>query len=668
MKQIYLILIFLISLQAHATPPTIPASNLSFNVIEGSFFNVGWTPGNGTRRIMIVRAGQPVTAVPQNGIDYAENTNFGSGQQVLPGQYVVYDNAFTSFFLTGLSPATQYFFAIFEYNGTGATSEYLTSSFLSGNGTTATAPTIQAGNISFSNITATSVNISCTPGNGARRLIVAREGSAVNADPANLQPYTGNSSFGNGAQLGSGNYSVFSSTGSNVTVTNLHAGTQYFFSVFEYNGNGEPVYLKPAAIANITTRTIPTIAASNVIVTKADGKELTLGWTNGNGQRRIVVAKQATALTGLPVNGTDYTANEIFGNGATLATGEFVVYNGTGNSTVVKGLNPATGYQFRIFEYDGTLSNTLYLVSSFATASGTTAATPTVQTVSVSATNVLATSANLSWTVGNGRARVVVMKQGSAVNITPQDFTTYTANSDFGSGQQIGTGNFVLTSGPDLFTSVHNLQANTTYHIAIFEYNGFNQPLYLSPAKTFSFTTAGPVPVKLTSFTAMVINKEVRLYWTTATEINSSHFIIQRSNDAVHFSNIGTQAAAGNSQVPLNYDFLDKQPLKGNSFYRLQLVDKDGQLEYSRMINVHIDDEKTVLLQNNTVHDKLILKAGTVNAITGWRIINAAGQELKKGSLKDAQTEINIASLQRGIYRIQFFNNKTNTVESFIKL
>lgn len=668
MKQIYLILIFLISLQAHATPPTIPASNLSFNVIEGSFFNVGWTPGNGTRRIMIVRAGQPVTAVPQNGIDYAENTNFGSGQQVLPGQYVVYDNAFTSFFLTGLSPATQYFFAIFEYNGTGATSEYLTSSFLSGNGTTATAPTIQAGSISFSNITATSVNISCTPGNGARRLIVAREGSAVNADPVNLQPYTGNSSFGNGAQLGSGNYSVFSSTGSNVTVTNLHAGTQYFFSVFEYNGNGEPVYLKPAAIANITTRTIPTIAASNVIVTKADGKELTLGWTNGNGQRRIVVAKQATALTGLPVNGTDYTANEIFGNGATLATGEFVVYNGTGNSTVVKGLNPATGYQFRIFEYDGTLSNTLYLVSSFATASGTTAATPTVQTVSVSATNVLATSASLSWTAGNGRARIVVMKQGSAVNIMPQDFTTYTASTDFGSGQQIGTGNFVLTSGPDLFTSVHNLQANTTYHIAIFEYNGFNQPLYLSPAKTFSFTTAGPVPVKLIGFQATVLNKEVKLTWATVSEINSSHFVIQRSSDGIHFNNIGTIQAAGNSQVTMHYTFFDKNPLNGTSFYRLQQIDKDGQFEYSTVIRVHFQGAGIFSLESNAVHDKLKIRSTALVNKTGWKIINAAGQVVTKGLLSETTSLVDIATLPQGMYWLMLIDSSKNEILPFIRL
>jgi hypothetical protein len=55
-----------------------------------------------------------------------------------------------------------------------------------------------------------------------------------------------------------------------------------------------------------------------MVATKVDGKELSFGWTNGNGQRRIIVAKQGSAVTGLPVNGTDYAANGVFGSGLLL--------------------------------------------------------------------------------------------------------------------------------------------------------------------------------------------------------------------------------------------------------------------------------------------------------------------------------------------------------------
>src|SRR5204863_1707922 len=127
MEIFYATIFILLSFQAAAIAPTTPASNFHFNVIDGGFFNIGWSSGNGARRVIICKAGGPVTYIPQNGMDYTENTNFGSGQQVAPGEYVIYDNAFTSFFLTGLTSATQYFFAVFEYNGTGSGTEYLTS-------------------------------------------------------------------------------------------------------------------------------------------------------------------------------------------------------------------------------------------------------------------------------------------------------------------------------------------------------------------------------------------------------------------------------------------------------------------------------------------------------------------------------------------------------------
>ena len=136
MKIFYPFVFVLFSIPAFSTAPTVPTSNLNFPAIDGGFFNVAWTAGNGTRRILVCKAGSPVTFIPQNGIDYTENTNFGSGQQVAAGEFVIYDNAFTSFFLTNLTPATQYFFAAFEYNGTGANTEYLTSSFLTGSATT----------------------------------------------------------------------------------------------------------------------------------------------------------------------------------------------------------------------------------------------------------------------------------------------------------------------------------------------------------------------------------------------------------------------------------------------------------------------------------------------------------------------------------------------------
>jgi hypothetical protein len=653
MKFFYITLFILASLTVSAATPTVPASNLSFNIIEGSFFNISWTAGNGTRRVVIAKAGSPVTAVPQNGIDYTENTNFGSGQAMAPGEYVVYDNAFTSYYLTGLTPGTQYYFAVFEYNGTGVNTEYLTSSFLTGNGFTPGTPTIQTSNAAFSTVTATSVTVTWTSGNGYRRLIVAREATPVTSDPVNLHNYSGSNSFGSGAQVGAGNYSVYTNTGNSTTINNLRPGTQYYLSFYEYNGNSEPVYLGPAYTATVTTRTIPTVAASDLVTIKTDGKELAFNWTNGNGQRRIMVAKQGSPVTAVPLNGISYTANNIFGSGSALAAGEFVVYDGTGNSTYVYGLNPSTNYHFRIYEYDGTGSNTIYLTNLFAAASAATATTPTVQADNVAATNISSTSLNLSWSQGNGRARLVVIHKNTAVDIIPQDFIAYTSNSDYGNGQQIGSGNYVLSNTTDVFTIVHNLQPGTVYHFAVFEFNGYNQPLYLSPAAVFSVTTLVALPVKLSKWKVTGRDNKVALQWTTSSEINASHFNIQRSGDGINFITIDRVNATGNSQQDINYTSDDTTPLDGTSRYRLQIVDKDGKFEYSSIqsVSMHLS-VKLIRLQNNPVGNDLVavVSANGRNDGNEWSIVNVYGQVLKNGVSVANRIAVNTSAFPAGNY------------------
>jgi hypothetical protein len=651
MKFLYLSLFILVSIQLSATAPTTPASNLHFSAVDGAFFNVGWTSGNGTRRVIVCKAGSAVTFVPQNGVDYTENTVFGTGQQVAPGEYVIYDNAFTSFFVTGLTPATQYFFAVFEYNGTGINTEYLTSSFLTGSATTSAAPTIQSSNASFSNVTTNSVTVSCLIGNGARRLIVVREGSAINAEPVNSQPYAVNSVFGSGATIGAGNYTVYNSSGNGTTVTNLTPGTQYFFSFFEFNGSSQPQYKTPAYTTSITTRSIPTVASSNVAITKADGKELSLGWTNGNGQRRIIVAKKGSNVTSNPVNGTDYAANSVFGQGPQLSAGEYVVFDDNFNAATITGLEPATTYFFKIFEYDGTGNGTIYLTSSFGSVDGPTATTPFVQSTALGSSELTGSSIRLNLTPGNGRARMIVGRKNAAVNINPQDFLTYAANGNFGSGQDMGNGNFVLANTVDASVNIHNLETNTTYHFAVFEYNGYNQPLYLSPAAITNATTLAALPVNLVDWEAVPAGDKVRLHWSTASEINTSHFIIERSADGRHFAPIATVQANGNTQSEKFYVKEDVAPLPGKSYYRLKMVDMDGHSEYSAIRSVLVSGKPLVALLGNPVRSTLEFVSSSATNGT-WQIVNITGQVLKNDRITNGRTQINVSGLARGIYWI----------------
>lgn len=96
------------------------------------------------------------------------------------------------------------------------------------------------------------------------------------------------------------------------------------------------------------------------------------------------------------------------------------------------------------------------------------------------------------------------------------------------------------------------------------------------------------LPIVLTDFTAAVKKYDVQLNWQTASEVNSSHFIIERSLDNQQYNSIGTVAAKGFSSSRINYGFLDNKPVNFDrpTYYRLAMVDRDGTKKYSKIISV----------------------------------------------------------------------------------
>ena len=100
-------------------------------------------------------------------------------------------------------------------------------------------------------------------------------------------------------------------------------------------------------------------------------------------------------------------------------------------------------------------------------------------------------SMTINWTRGNGNAVLIVAREGSAVDTDPSDGVNYTANAAFGSGTEIGTGNFVVYNGTLTSETVTALTSSTTYHFAFYEYNSTGY-CYLTPELTGNSTTTAP--------------------------------------------------------------------------------------------------------------------------------------------------------------------------------
>jgi len=106
----------------------------------------------------------------------------------------------------------------------------------------------------------------------------------------------------------------------------------------------------------------PTAAASNISFSSVGQLSMTINWANGDGNKRIVVMKAGSAVTGVPLSGTSYTANNIFGSGSTLNAGEYIVYNNTGSSVNITNLTGGQTYFFSIFEYNCAPGSEIYLI------------------------------------------------------------------------------------------------------------------------------------------------------------------------------------------------------------------------------------------------------------------------------------------------------------------
>jgi hypothetical protein len=94
------------------------------------------------------------------------------------------------------------------------------------------------------------------------------------------------------------------------------------------------------------------------------------------------------------------------------------------------------------------------------------------------------------------------------------------------------------------------------------------------------------LPIELHSFSASLSNGVVTLQWRTSSENNSDHFQIEKSEDGRGFYLIGKLAAAGQSSLPKEYWFVDRNLLSVKQYYRLKFIDKDGSFKYSSIVSI----------------------------------------------------------------------------------
>lgn len=317
--------------------PTTQASNIAFGSIVSNGMTTSWTNGDGAKRVVIMNTSNSFTA-PADGTDPTANTVYGGS-----GQQVVFNGSGNTVAVTGLSASTTYWYRVYEYNGSGATTKYLTTSATNNPNSQATTAACAVNPTITTTVAASAITPTAASSGGAG--LSSGENCAISVKGVCWNTLTGPTTANSKTTDGAGTTDFTSS------LTSLSAQTLYYVRAYATNSFGT------AYGPEITFRTLSTELAAHpasFTATATSSSQINLAFsaastiTNADGYiilRRtgsnptitnIIDGVAPTSLT-MP-SGTTFVAD--------ITSTSTTTYNNTGLP------NPNTQYNYAIIAYN----------------------------------------------------------------------------------------------------------------------------------------------------------------------------------------------------------------------------------------------------------------------------------------------------------------------------
>ncbi|MBK9794331.1 MAG: hypothetical protein IPP60_14860 [Sphingobacteriales bacterium] len=240
------------------------------------------------------------------------------------------------------------------------------------------------------------------------------------------------------------------------------------------------------------------------------------------------------------------------------------------------------------------------------------------------------------------------------LSITGEDFSTVTDLCQLTLLKRVGAGNWT-TPGTHL-QPTGSTGTPTVSRSGISGFSNFG----------FGGGAPNPLPVELTSFTGTCLEDGIsRISWTTASEFNSKQFIVQRSEDGVHYTPVAVVLAAGFSNQARSYSITDTSVNANSSYYRLIEVDNNNQQTIYSFIQVKCNEvngvhifytQPKVVVEVNSTKDKQV--GFNVYEVSG-KLVHQENKQVVRGYNRfDLSIKNKLAD---GIYIIQMLDGDKAT-------
>jgi Secretion system C-terminal sorting domain len=167
-------------------------------------------------------------------------------------------------------------------------------------------------------------------------------------------------------------------------------------------------------------------------------------------------------------------------------------------------------------------------------------------------------------------------------------------------------------------------------------------------------------------FNAYIKNNAVNITWTANTS-SRAYFEVEKSNDGRSFTKLATVNSKSTGEH--DYSFIDNNIGKGNSFYRLKLVDADGTFTYTTVSRIRSNEKGSVFINNifpTITKTSLNIQINSDRRMnTNMQIIDLAGRVVKKQALYliegNNNYPVDVSSLPPGYYTITMILSEIST-------
>ena len=229
-----------------------------------------------------------------------------------------------------------------------------------------------------------------------------------------------------------------------------------------------------------------------------------------------------------------------------------------------------------------------------------------------------------------------------------------------------GTSTVALTAPSFLGLGKNPCASSAMYTGSLDDIIAYNRVLSGSEVTNlYSYSVGTVLAVKWLSWTGAVNGNHIDLQWQTDKSTDNDHFEIEHSTNGTAFSVIGT-VADGNGA----YAFTDNSPAKGNNFYRIRQVDKDGKYSWSSVIKIiYSNNSFGITLQTNPVADELVLVNSNQLQVQRIQVTDISGRVVLDQMLHNSNALIKmpVQNLRPGFYIARVSIAGSSTTISLVK-